>query len=248
MTSRRSFLATSLLAPCVLKGSAEGARLTARPRKGTGSAPGPGLRSLGVRRKRDAQLYVPKLVAQSETAAPFLVYLHGATGSEQQGITKLKDFSDRFGFILLSPASGEGTWDAIRGEYGADVRMLDEALSKSFELCDVDPKQVGLCGFSDGASYALGLGLANGDLFPSLMAFSPGFVPAGFEAEGRPRVFISHGTEDQILPIETCSRVLVPKLKQHGYRVTYREFEGPHTVPRDVCEEALRWFLNLSAG
>ena len=80
------------------------------------------------------------------------------------------------------------------------------------------------------------------------MAFSPGFVPAGFEAQGKPRVFISHGTKDQILPIDTCSRRLVPEFKQRGYRVTYREFEGPHTVPRDVYEEAFPWFLNVSAG
>jgi phospholipase/carboxylesterase len=75
------------------------------------------------------------------------------------------------------------------------------------------------------------------------MAFSPGFVPEGFEAEGHPRVFISHGTEDQILPIETCSRRLVPELKQQGYKVTYREFQGPHAVPREVYDESLHWFM-----
>jgi phospholipase/carboxylesterase len=244
MTSRRSFVAAGvLLARGVLASSIEGARLRARPRKGAGSAPGAGLRSLKVRRTRDAQLYVPAAVAESGAAAPFLVYLHGATGSEQQGITRLKDYADKFGFVLLSPASGERTWDAIRGEYGADVRMLDEALTRSFELCNVDAKKVAVCGFSDGASYALGVGLANGTLFPSLMAFSPGFVPEGFEPEGHPRLFISHGTEDQILPIDTCSRRLVPELKQQGYKVTYREFEGPHAVPREVYDEALHWFM-----
>jgi phospholipase/carboxylesterase len=105
------------------------------------------------------------------------------------------------------------------------------------------PKRVGVCGFSDGASYALGLGLANGDLFRSVMAFSPGFLPEGFEAIGRPRLFLSHGTRDEILPIETCSRRLVPELKQGGYDVTYVEFDGPHRLLPEVARQGVQWFL-----
>ena len=197
---------------------------------------------MGIRKTRDALLYVPKSVTES---MPFLVYLHGATGSEQQGIRRLSEFADALGFILLSPASEGQTWDGIRDGYGPDVQMLDEALARSFALCSVDAKRVGICGFSDGASYGLGVGLANGDLFSSVMAFSPGFIPPPFQPSGkRPRVFISHGTRDEILPIDTCSRRLVPELKQAGYKVNYREFDGPHTVTKEITDEALRWFLS----
>ena len=217
-------------------------RLRARPAKASRSAPTAGLRALGIRKNRDAQLYVPKSV--TDAAAPFLVYLHGATGSEQQGIRRLSEFSESLGFVLLSPGSVGGTWDAIREGYGPDVQALDEALARAFAVCNVDRKRVGMCGFSDGASYALGLGLANGDLFNSVMAFSPGFIPPPFEPSGnRPRVFVSHGTQDQILPIDTCSRRLVPQLKSEGYRVTYREFDGPHGAPKEIMDEALQWFL-----
>ena len=58
---------------------------------------------------------------------------------------------------------------------------------------------------------------------------------------GRPRVFVSHGTADQILPIDQCSRVIVPRLRTMGYEVTYREFEGRHEMPADVLDEGLRW-------
>ena len=162
---------------------------------------------------------------------------------EQMGIKRYREFADTFGFILLSPASQGGTWDAIGDGYGPDVRALDAALTKVFTICNVDPARVGVCGFSDGASYALGLGLSNGELFQSVIAWSPGFVPQGIDRQGKPRVFVSHGTNDPILPIDSCSRVLVPDLKKRGYAVTYREFEGVHTVPREVSEEALRWFL-----
>ena len=41
---------------------------------------------------------------------------------------------------------------------------------------DVDRQRVCASGFSDGASYALSLGAANGDLFTHIAAFSPGFM------------------------------------------------------------------------
>ena len=34
----------------------------------------------------------------------------------------------------------------------------------------------------------------------------------------------------------------VPQLRRAGYEVLYREFDGPHTVPREVAREALDWF------
>jgi LysM repeat protein len=74
------------------------------------------------------------------------------------------------------------------------------------------------------------------------MAFSPGFV-APAPAQGCPRVFVSHGTADTVLPIDQCSRRIVPRLRQASYDVTYQEFEGPHTVPPDIAQTAVAWFL-----
>jgi phage tail protein X len=88
----------------------------------------------------------------------------------------------------------------------------------------------------------LSLGLANGDLFGRVMAFSPGFnAPA--PPQGHPCLFISHGTADTVLPIDQCSRGIVPRLRQAGYDVTYQEFDGPHTVPPETAEMAAGWFL-----
>ena len=62
---------------------------------------------------------------------------------------------------------------------------------------------------------------------------------------GKPQFFISHGTADPILPIDQCSRVIVPALKRRGYDVTFREFEGRHEVPPDIAREGLRWVAAL---
>ena len=105
----------------------------------------------------------------------------------------------------------------------------------------VDPARIGIGGFSDGASYALSLGVANGDLFTHVLAFSPGFIAPAVR-RGKPRIFISHGTRDEVLPIDRTSRTIVPDLERRGYDVRYREFNGPHTVPADLAREAFGWF------
>lgn len=245
MTTRRSF--ASAIAGGVLTGCASRAQsdtsaviLKARPGAG-GQGLEPGVHELQLRQKRDALLYVPKSLRPAG-AAPLVVYLHGATGSEQQGIRRLSPLADELGFLLLSPASTDGTWDGIRDGYGVDVRVINLALKRTFEQQHVDARRIALCGFSDGASYALGLGLSNGELFSAVICFSPGFIPPGWKASGKPRIFISHGTNDEMLPIDRCSRRLVPELKQSGYEVTYREFEGPHAVPPQIAGEAMRWF------
>jgi phospholipase/carboxylesterase len=239
--TRRSFgAAVSIsLAGCARGARADAVRLHARP--GKGGNPAPGATPLGLRDRRDAILYVPKSLPAGP--APLLVYLHGATGDQQQGVRRMGPFADQLGFVLLSPGSEDGTWDAIRGAYGPDVRFIDRALDRAFASCAVDPGRIAVSGFSDGASYALGLGLSNGDLFKQVIAFSPGFIPGGWDAQGRPRVFISHGTADEILPIDRCSRRLVPELRRAGYDVTFREFDGPHTVPKEIAEAAVRWVL-----
>jgi phospholipase/carboxylesterase len=123
------------------------------------------------------------------------------------------------------------------------VAFVSRALAHVVARCDVDPTRVALAGFSDGATYALALGRANGDRFTHLLAFSPGFlIPA--RPTGAPVIFVSHGVADQILPIDRCSRRLVPALRRQGYRVRYREFEGRHEVPPAVVQEGLAWFLD----
>ena len=115
----------------------------------------------------------------------------------------------------------------------------------AFEHADIDAKRLGIGGFSDGASYALSIGLANGDLFARIFAFSPGFISEASPV-GKPKIDIWHGTRDEILPIDATSRRIVPRLKRLGYEVTYVEFDGPHTVLSEHEESALARLVNGS--
>ncbi len=221
-------------------GTGTAARLTARPQPGPRAAlPAPGTQPLDLGVERPPLLHVPPGPAPG-SAAPLVVALHGAGGNAEAGLGVLGGLADERGLLVLAPASRGSTWDAVTGRYGEDAALLDRALERLFSTVAVDPARVAVAGFSDGASYALGLGLANGDLFGRVVALSPGFVP-GSVREGRPAVFVSHGDADDVLPVERTSRRIVPALRDDGHDVTYREFSGGHVVPPEVAAEAVDW-------
>ena len=221
-------------------------RLRARPGPPPShAAVSTGLRPLGLGSTRDGLLYVPAGYGELEKA-PLALTLHGAGGDAPSGISHLLRLADAAGVVLLAPESRGRTWDVLMGGYGPDVEFIDRALEWSFDRLALDTRRLAMTGFSDGASYALSLGLTNGNLFTHLIAFSPGFMAPG-DRRGQPPVFVSHGTRDRVLPIEHCSRRIVPQLDRAGYQVHYREFDGPHTVPESIAREALHWF-SLDAG
>ena len=142
--------------------------------------------------------------------------LHGAGGSAANVMPIVADAAEAHGVIVLAPDSRGVTWDVIREDYGEDVAFLDRALGVVFRTCMIDPAHIAIAGFSDGASYALSLGLINGGLFSDIIAFSPGFaLPT--RTEDAPSIFICHGREDPVLPIERCGRRIAVRLRSLGY-------------------------------
>jgi phospholipase/carboxylesterase len=200
----------------------------------------PGVRPLAVGGPgREVLVHVPPGVTP-ETPATLVVALHGAGGDARGGLAPLAPLADAARLLVVAPSSDGPTWDAIGGRWGDDVELVDAAVAEALDRWPVQPDRLVVSGFSDGASYALGLGLANGDLVTHVVAFAPGFVPPA-PAAGRPAVFITHGTDDPVLPIERTSRAIVPRLQEQGYDVRYEEFPGGHEVPADLAAEAVAW-------
>lgn len=214
-------------------------RLLARPTPPSGTAP-LGLQPLGLSDARDGFLYIPAGY-RVDRPAPLVVMLHGAGGNASKGLIPFRHLADAKGLILLAVDSRSRTWDIILGQYEPDVAFIDRALAQTFSRYAIDNKHIAVEGFSDGASYALSLGITNGDLFTHAIAFSPGFMSPAAQ-RGKPRLFISHGKWDTVLPINRCSRRIVPQVQRAGYDVVYREFNGFHTVPGAIPRLALDWF------
>jgi predicted esterase len=221
------------------------ARVAARPPAAesvpVSTAPTPGLRVLDLGPGPEVLVHVP---GQSDgVAGPLrlVLMLHGAGRDARGGLAPLLSLADAHRLLLVSPSSHDRSWDVItRGAWGADVERIDEALVRVFASYPIDPTHLAIGGFSDGASYALSLGLANGDLFTHIVAFSLGFV-ISTRRVGTPRVYLAHGRADTMLPIDQTTRQIVAQLRATGVPIELHEFDGPHVVPPEIAEDAVRW-------
>jgi phospholipase/carboxylesterase len=240
--TRRSVLTTVLLCSSACRSTSSAPQvssmdLRARPRKMTSSSLRPGASTVPLSNGRQGVLAVP-----DGEISGLVVALHGAGGQPAGALRLFDGVAARVGLAMLAPASAGTTWAMLRRGPDPDTPALDIALGRLFQEHPFDPARVAIAGFSDGASYALSLGLANGTLFPKVVAFSPGFEAAD-RHQGRPAFFITHGTRDEVLPINRTSRRIVPALRRNGYDVTYQEFDGGHAVPPQFAVEAADWIL-----
>lgn len=219
----------------------------------------PGVHRIGRRQHRDGVLQLPAM--EGDGSLPLLVLFHGAGGSATELLRLLRIEAVSSRAAILAPDAEDRSWDALTPEsqtvldlvdmftgrrplrgFGPDVAFLNQGLAQVFSNVNIDPGNIAIGGFSDGATYALSLGLINGDLFRRIVAFSPGFILDG-DRRGRPDVFISHGRRDAVLPINRTTRRIAQQLKQDGYSFTVREFDGGHDVLESIAREALEWAI-----
>src|SRR3954454_3709611 len=214
------------------RGSPPPATAPVRPR-------GPGVHALALGKGIEALLAVPPGPPE---ARPLLVFFHGAGGTAAQSVPAMAGPAADDGVLLLAPTSVAATWDLIAGGLGRDVAVLDAALAEVAGSCAVT--RTGFAGFSDGASYALSLGLANGDRVDAVLAFSPGFAAPPVRV-GRPAAWICHGRADRVLPVEACGRRVAGRLRDGGHAVVYEEFDRGHVLVPGLLRKSLAWWRGL---
>lgn len=201
--------------------------------------------------------------ASATARTPLLILLHGAGHGPDEMIGRFRALADAHGIVLLGPKSTGPTWDLIgavrarpaepegrvrqaRPRLGGDQARIDAALALLARIVATDPARTGLAGFSDGASAALCLGPLRPDLYRAILAFSPGLVMLPPNARGGQPVFVSHGRQDHVLGYDYTVRAIVPELRRHRHAVTFRPFDGDHTIPNDVAAEGVAFFLTAT--
>jgi predicted esterase len=130
-----------------------------------------------------------------------------------------------------------------------DLDFLEYAYDQIFRRYPVDAERLGLLGYSDGASYALSVGLSNPELFRAVMAWAAGFVAIEHEAAAqdtrRPAVLIEYGTHDELFPFEQVAVPMREQLEAFGCTVTFRVDQGGRHWPSgEFQDEALDWFFS----
>ena len=241
--TRRDLLKLFLAAAAVRCASSEDdpLRLAARPAAPSGQGPAGSIDPLGLGGARDGAVYAAPTAAIG-APRPLLLLLHGAGGSGKRILTRIQPDVATHGVVILAPDSREPTWDLVRGAAGPDVRFIDGALRAVFARYAIDRNRIAVAGHSDGASYALTLGLANGELFSHVIAFSPGFLALQHTSRERPRIFIAHGRADEVLSFDTTRQRIVAPLERAGYDVVFHPFDGGHTPKPEVVREAMSWW------
>lgn len=185
----------------------------------------------------DGMYYVPSTIDRTKPV-PLVVFLHGALRTVDFFINAFAPGAEAAGVIVLAPYSNGGSWDAIRNNFGPDPYRINAAMQWMFNRWNIDPQRIVLSGFSDGATYSLALGRANGDFFSRVVAYSPGFIIEVAEF-GDPPILITHGRDDQVLTFEVTSELIVPELVRRGYVVDFRPFDGPHAVLLSAANEVM---------
>jgi poly(3-hydroxybutyrate) depolymerase len=245
---RRRFLVGTAAGAAGLLGATLGARTQAQPLPlvsppGTTGAPPFGQSPLGISSDgRDGVLYVPKSYRES-TPVPLLIMLHGFAGWADE-MKSTFELAEELGVVVIAPESRALTWGQAAPGFDPDVKFIGAAYRTVTGVINVDPNRVGLGGRSDGAGYALSMGLAYGDTFNHVIVFSGGLMNP-IRRKGMPRVFIAHGTNDRQMPIELTGRHYAETLKAEGYDVTYREYDGGHATPPAIAREAFRWLVGV---
>jgi poly(3-hydroxybutyrate) depolymerase len=187
---------------------------------------------------RDGVLFVPSSY-QDSVPAPLLVMLHGFGGWADE-MKSTFALAEEFGVVVIAPESRDVTWGRESPGFDEDVRYIGAAYRKVTAAINVDPARVGLGGRSDGAGYALTMGLAYGDIFNHLIVIAGGRMNP-LRRKGTPKIFMVHGTRDQQMPIELSAHPFAAALRQEGYDVTYREYDGGHATPPEYVRQAFAW-------
>ncbi len=243
-------LAVALAAPAIAGPPLTGRSapiLTARPSAVTAT-----LNAGETNLANGAVAYRPKSLPDGP--APLLVLLHGASGYPINFLQGMEPVADRLGLILLYPHSRGQTWDFILNVSmdqdpwrGRDSQLLDQSLADLFSRTAIDPHRVVLLGFSDGAGYALSLGVANPQLFSAVIALSPGIFVAPDRSDRRQRVFVAHGRSDHILSFANTSETIIRELRGEGVNLRFRPFAGDHQIDPAALTEGLEFALGLQA-
>lgn len=206
----------------------------------------PGRHDLGLFTERDAVLVVPEGL-EPRRPCRLVVLFHGGGGSAARILPMLERHAQAERFLLLAPQSLFPTWDLVIAGHGPDRERVAAALAAVADRFLLDPDQLCFAGHSDGGSYTLSLGLANGDVARHLIVSSAGFLSVHLQV-GAPRIFLSHGARDEQIPIARSARIHVPKLREAGYDVTYVEYDGPHAHQPPVVAQAVAFLLAGGTG
>ncbi|MEK6479447.1 esterase [Catalinimonas sp. 4WD22] len=206
--------------------------------------------------KRDPQ-------TKSDSKPPLLILLHGL-GSNEQDLFSFAPLLDPKYLILsvqapISYGFGGYAWfniDLTSGIPSANIqqvmharRLLNSFMNEAIETYQPDMDKIYLCGFSQGAIMSYATAFSETSRVSGVVAMS-GYIlkeitpQLNFKPKLRKlKVFATHGTRDQVLPI-FLGRATNDYLRTLHLDYTYKEYDMAHEVNMDCFNDVKEWLAN----
>lgn len=191
---------------------------------------------------------------------PLLMLLHGVGSNEEDLFSFAQHLPDKF--LVISARApiilggNSFAWYEINFSSGKPVYNLEQEkksrvilirfIEQIKEKYAPDPKQVYLCGFSQGAIMSYSIGLTRPDLVKGIAIMSGRLLEeikteiAITENLETLKILISHGTKDNTLPVQHA-RNASAYLKTLNLIPTYKEYEAAHEINAVMFSDLCAW-------
>jgi phospholipase/carboxylesterase len=202
--------------------------------------------------------YLIRPATSTSTHAKAVVLLHGVGSNEQDLFQLATHFpaditvisprgpfvleNGRFAWYEVDFSTGKPTINPTQEEQSRKtIQRFIEQVKEKYKLDEVN-----LGGFSQGAIMSYSIGLTHPELVTGILAFSGRILQ-----EIRPlvhqnvalkqlKVFISHGTQDNTLPVH-YAREAKAYLENAGVQLTYHEQDMGHQINSQVISNVKSW-------
>lgn len=198
--------------------------------------------------------------------APLLLLLHGYGSNEEDLFSFAPEISKEIFIVSVRapydlPPQG-AAWYAINfdatGSKFSDNDQARKSMMKITQLIEdlkttysINPDNINVLGFSQGAILSYGLSLSQPGLFSNVVAMS-GYINEDLiagrdglkvrfrESEIKTNYFISHGVVDQVIPLQWAKEA--PKIMQEiNADYVFKEYPIGHGVSRDNFYDMKEW-------
>ena len=194
---------------------------------------------------------------------PLLLLLHGYGSNEEDLFSFAAELPDEY-YIVSARApynmqNGAYAWYAIN--FDADENkfsdheqaktsrdLIAHFIDELIQTYPIDSKNVTLVGFSQGAILSYATALSHPEKVQRVIALS-GYISEPIMEENylrndlsKLKIFHSHGTADQVIPIE-WGRKTKPFLEKLGVNSTYKEYPVGHGVAPQNFYDFKNWLL-----
>ncbi len=197
--------------------------------------------------------------------APLLVLLHGY-GSNQDDLFGFAPQLPQNAYVVSFQAPhslmyNSFAWYAIYFDQNSDkfsdipqaqnsLQLIKASVEALCQEYPVDKDNITLIGFSQGAILSYALALSYPQMFKKIVALS-GYFNAEMCLEGHGQndfstlqIFASHGTDDQVIPID-WARQSKETLLQKNIKLTYLEYPVGHGVAPQNFIDFTSWLTKL---